>query len=244
MQISRFYEVMCVQHQWLVEDWQQYLQSHPIMGRFIQRLVWLELDSNGQIVNSFRPIEDGNLITNQDEEISLDQHHFITVAHSVLLSSEDIAQWQSHLKDYKVISWFDQLSHPLPDMNKFRNDIINDRHGWSMDSFTVRDILTELGYERESAQEDEYFFCYHKYYSRLKIYIHIDFSGGMVPEENILAVLDRLYFSKTPGYQDDVVKLDNLPKVLLAESYANYMAVADASNGFDPNWRNKVIWDT
>ncbi len=90
----------------------------------------------------------------------------------------------------------------------------------------------------------EYFFCYHKYYSRLKIYIHIDFSGGMVPEENILAVLDRLYFSKTPGYQDDVVKLDNLPKVLLAESYANYMAVADASNGFDPNWRNKVIWDT
>ena len=244
MQISRFYEAMCVQHQWRVEDWQQYLQSHPIMGRFIQRLVWLELDSNGQIVNSFRPTEDGNLITNQDEEISLDQHHFITVAHSVLLTSEDIAQWQAHLKDYKVISWFDQFSHPLPDMNKFENNIINDRYGWSMDSFTLRDILTELGYERESAQEGESFFCYHKYYSRLKIYIHIDFSGGMVPEENILAVLDRLYFSKTPGYQDDVVKLDNLPKVLLAESYANYMAVADASNGFDPNWQNKVIWDT
>ena len=47
MQISRFYEAMCVQHQWRMEDWQQYLQSHPIMGRFIQRLVWLELDSNG-----------------------------------------------------------------------------------------------------------------------------------------------------------------------------------------------------
>ncbi|KES09391.1 hypothetical protein SASC598O02_014510 [Snodgrassella alvi SCGC AB-598-O02] len=244
MQISRFYEAMCVQHQWRVEDWQQYLQSHPIMGRFIQRLVWLELDSNGQIVNSFRPTEDGNLITNQDEEISIDQHHFITVAHSVLLTSEDIAQWQAHLKDYKVISWFDQFSHPLPDMNKFENNIINDRYGWSMDSFTLRDILTELGYERESAQEGESFFCYHKYYSRLKIYIHIDFSGGMVPEENILAVLDRLYFSKTPGYHDGVIKLDNLPKVLLAESYANYMAVADASNGFDPNWQNKVIWDT
>ncbi|WP_334320469.1 DUF4132 domain-containing protein [Gilliamella apicola] len=243
MQISRFYEAMCAEHQWRVGDWQKYLQSHPIMGRFIQRLVWLELDSNGQIVNSFRPTEDGKLITNQNKEISLDQHHFISVAHSALLSSEDIAQWQSHLKDYKVTSWFDQLSHPLPDTNKFQYNIINDRYGWSMDSFTLRSILTELGYERENV-EGEYFFCYHKYESRLKIYINIYFSGGLIPEENILVVLDELYFSKTPGMHDNIIMLDSLPKVLLAESYANYMTVANASNGFDPNWQNKVIWDT
>ena len=242
MQINRFHEAMCAQRQWRVEDWQKYLQSHPIMGRFIQRLIWLELDSNGQIINSFRPTEDGNLITNQDEEISLEQHHFITVAHSVLLSSEDISQWQAHIKDYKVTSWFDQLSHPLPDINKFNDGVIDDRLGWLTDSFTIRGIFTKLSYERDTAEDSGCFYGYHKYFGSLGIYINIEFSGSMLPEENIPAVLYNLYFSNKKGFKDRAIALDKLPKVLLAEGYADYMAVAKACSGFDPNWKDKLRW--
>ena len=242
MQISRFHEAMCAQHQWRVEDWQKYLQSHPIIGRFIQRLVWLELDSNGQIVNSFRPTEDGCLITNQDEEILLDQHNFITVAHSVLLSSEDISQWQAHLKDYKVTSWFDQLSHPLPDINKFKDGEIDDRLGWLTDSFTLRGILTKLGYKRENLEDGECFMGYHKYFGSLGIYINIEFSGSTLPEENIPVILYSLYFSNKTSFKDRAIALDKLPKVLLAEGYADYMAVAKACSGFDPNWKDKLRW--
>lgn len=39
MQITRFYEAMCTQRQWRVEDWQKYLQPHPIVGQLIQRLI-------------------------------------------------------------------------------------------------------------------------------------------------------------------------------------------------------------
>ena len=242
MQISRFHEAMCAQRQWRVEDWQKYLQSHPIMGRFIQRLVWLELDSYGQIVNSFRPTEDGCLITNQDKEISLDQHHFITVAHSVLLSSEDISQWQAHFKDYKVTSWFDQLSHPLPDINKFKDGEIDDRLGWLTDSFTLRGILTKLGYKRENLEDGECFMGYHKYFGSLGIYINIEFSGSTLPEENIPVILYSLYFSNKTSFKDRAIALDKLPKVLLAEGYADYMAVAKACSGFDPNWKDKLRW--
>jgi hypothetical protein len=66
----------------------------------------------------------------------------------------------------------------------------------------------------------------------------------MLPEENIPAVLYNLYFSNKKGFKDSAIALDKLPKVLLAEGYANYIAVADASNGFNPNWQNKVIRDT
>ena len=242
MQISRFHEAMCAQRQWRVEDWQKYLQSHPIIGRFIQRLVWLELDSNGQIVNSFRPTEDDCLITNQDEEILLDQHHFITVAHSVLLSSEDISQWQAHLKDYKITSWFDQLSHPLPDINKFKDGEIDDRLGWLTDSFTLRGILTKLGYKRENLEDGECFMGYHKYFGSLGIYINIEFSGSTLPEENIPVILYSLYFSNKTSFKDRAIALDKLPKVLLAEGYADYMAVAKACSGFDPNWKDKLRW--
>ena len=242
MQISRFYEAMCAQRQWRVEDWQKYLQPHPIVGRLIQRLVWLELDNNGQIVNSFRLTEDGSLITNQDNEILLDQNHFITVAHSALLSSDDITQWQSHLKDYKVNRLFEQFSALLPDMSKFKDDVIDERLGWLTDSFTLRGILKKLGYERDDIEYGGYFFGYHKYFYSLDIYINIEFSGSMLPEENIPVVLSNLSFSTKKGFEDKVIALDKLPKVLLAEGYANYMAVANACSGFDPNWKDKLIW--
>ena len=242
MQISRFYEAMCAERQWRVEDWQKYLQPHPIVGRLIQRLVWLELDNNGQIVNSFRPTEDGSLITNQDDEILLDQNHFITIAHSALLESDDIAQWQSHLKDYKVNRLFEQFGALLPDMSKFKNGIIADRLGWLTDSFTLRSVLTKLGYGRDDIEFRGSFYGYHKYFSSLNIYINIEFSGSMVPEENIPAVLYYIYFSNKKGFKDRAIALDKLPKVLLAEGYANYMAVANACSGFDPNWKDKLIW--
>ena len=241
MQISRFYEAMCAERQWRVEDWQKYLQPHPIVGRLIQRLVWLELDNNGQIVNSFRLTEDGSLITNQDNEILLDQNHFITVAHSALLSSDDITQWQMHLKDYKINPLFEQFSALLPDMSKFKDDVIDERLGWLTDSFTLRGILKKLGYERDDIEYGGYFFGYHKYFYSLDIYINIEFSGSMLPEENIPVVLSNLSFSTKKGFEDKVIALDKLPKVLLAEGYANYMAVANACSGFDPNWKDKLL---
>ncbi|OTQ74831.1 MULTISPECIES: DUF4132 domain-containing protein [unclassified Gilliamella] len=242
MQISRFYEAMCAQRQWQVEDWQKYLQPHPIVGRLIQRLVWLELDNNGQIVNSFRPTEDGSLITNQDDEIFLDQNHIITVAHSALLVRDDIEQWRAHFKDYKVNPLFEQFSVPLPDNSKFKSGVIDDRLGWLTNSFTLRGILTKLGYERDNAEDGCYFYGYYKYFGSLNLYINIEFSGNMLPEENIPAVLYNLYFSNKKGDKDSAIVLDKLPKVLLAEGYANYIAVANACNGFDPNWQDKLVW--
>ena len=242
MQISRFYEAMCAERQWRVEDWQKYLQPHPIVGRFIQRLVWLQLDNNGQIVNSFRPTEDGSLITNQDDEILLDENNYITLAHSALLASDDIAQWQAHLKDYKITPLFEQFSHAFPEISKFNDGVIDDRLGWLTDSFTIRGIVTKLGYERDTTEDSGCFYGYHKYFGSLGIYINIEFSGSMLPEENIPAVLYNLYFSYKKGFKDRAIALDKLPKVLLAEGYANYRAVANASSGFDPNWKDKLIW--
>ena len=242
MQINRFYEAMCVQRQWKVNDWQKYLQPHPIVGRLIQRLVWLQLDNNGQIVNSFRPTEDGSLITNQDDEILLDQNHFISVAHSALLASDDIAQWQAHIEDYKITPLFEQFSHTLPEISKFNDGVIDDRLGWLTDSFTIRGVLTKLNYERDTAEDGGCFYGYHKYFGSLDIYINIEFSGSILPEENIPAVLYNLYFSNKKGFKDRAITLDKLPKVLLTEGYADYMAVAKACSGFDPNWKDKIIW--
>ena len=242
MQVSRFYEAMCTQRQWSIEDWQKYLQSHPIVGRLIQRLVWLELDNDGQIVNSFRPTEDGSLINNQDDEIVLEPNHFITLAHCALMSNTDIEQWQSHIKDYKINQLVEQFTHKLPDISKMKNGVIDDHLGWMTDSFTIRGILTKLGYKRDVIEDAGWFEGYHKYFASIGIYINIEFSGSFVPEENIPAVLYTVYFTENSRYTDKVIALDKLPQVLLAEGYADYIAVANASSGFEPNWKEKLEW--
>ena len=63
----------------------------------------------------------------------------------------------------------------------------------------------------------------------------------MLPEENIPAVLYSVYFTKYSGNKDKVIALDKVPQVLLAEGYANYMAVANSCSGFDPNWTDISI---
>ena len=54
LQAGRLFEAMCLERVWALEEWRQYLQRHPIVGRMCQRLVWLGLDSDDKVVASFR----------------------------------------------------------------------------------------------------------------------------------------------------------------------------------------------
>ena len=123
-----------------------------------------------------------------------------------------------------------------------KNGVIDDHLGWMTDSFTIRGILTKLGYKRDVIEDAGWFEGYHKYFASIGIYINIEFSGSFVPEENIPAVLYKVYFTENSRYTDKVIALDKLPQVLLAEGYADYIAVANASSGFEPNWKEKLEW--
>jgi len=62
----------------------------------------------------------------------------------------------------------------------------------------------------------------------------IEFTGSILPEENIPAAVKRLWF-ESDGRQ---LKLGDVPPILLAESYADYVHIAEAG-GFDPQWDQK-----
>lgn len=242
LQITRLYEAMCLQRRWSVLEWQEYFYNHPIMNRLIQHLVWLEVNESGVIIKSFRPTEDGSLIDLNDDEITLNKENDVTVAHSALLTNEVVKTWQKHLADYKVPLLLTQFNHSLPDVSHVEENIIDDRKGWLTDSFTIRNILIKQGYKRDDIEDGACFYGYYKYFSELELYINIEFSGSYVPEENIPVVLYNLYFSKKQGKNGNAIDINDVPPVLLAEAYADYMAVANASSGFDPEWEKKGLW--
>ncbi len=53
MQTTRFYEALCSQRIWTVADWKEYLYAHPLMRRLLTRLLWLEIDQDDTIINTF-----------------------------------------------------------------------------------------------------------------------------------------------------------------------------------------------
>ena len=243
LQILRLYEAMCSQRQWPVAEWQEYIAAHPIMRRLIQRLVWQEVLENGEL-HYFRPSDDGSLLNLDDDEIELQPNSKIQISHAVFVTAAQAAAWLAHFKDYKVKFLFEQMTHQLPSLADTKAELIDDRKGWLTDTFTLRGVANKLGYKRATIEDGGSFDRYTKSYTQLGLEVHISFSGSYVPEENIPAVLYELVFER-PGkraWNNTAIAINAVPPILLAESYADYLAIADACSGFDPEWEKKTPW--
>lgn len=243
LQTARLYEAMCANRRWAAAEWQQYLAQHPIMKRLIQRLVWQEV-ADDQVLNTFRPAEDGSLINAEDDEIELAADSQIQLAHAALMDEASRQDWQQHLKDYKVKPLFAQLGHLLPELDVQDKDAVDDRLGWMSDTFTLRGVMNKLGYQRGQAEDGGVFDYYHKPFNSLGLTAYIGFSGSYLPEENMPAALYRLSFSRNKGssWNRTDLALNDVPKILFAECYADYHAAAAACRGFDPEWEKKTPW--
>nr|WP_314265027.1 DUF4132 domain-containing protein [uncultured Moellerella sp.] len=242
LQTARIYEAMCAQRQWSSLDWQEYILAHPVMHKLIEQLVWQEV-KEGQVINQFRPSDDGCLLNLDDDEVVLQPDSLIQLAHAALVNEEDRQAWIDHFKDYKIKFLFPQMTHALPDLDLKLSEI-EDRKGWVTDTFTLRGVLTKLGYQRGPAEDGGSFTHYFKFFSSLNYYVNIGFSGSYVPEENIPAVLFDLSFEQRQQsyWNRNNVELKEVPPILLAESYADYLKVAEACAGFDPEWEKKTPW--
>ena len=246
MQSARLYEAMCAGRRWPVADWDEYLRRHPVVGRLVQRLVWMRFDADGQLLGLLRPTEDGSLIDAADDEIELGPDGQIGLAHASLLGDDQVKAWQAHFKDYKLTPLFAQLARRAPPKAVMEADPtaegIADRLGWISDTFTLRGAFGKLGYARGSAEDGGVFFEYVKDFSSLGIQVRIEFSGSALPEENMPAALKTLGFVRFGTGVHGSLPLSKVPPVLLAEAYGDYHAVAAACQGFDPEWERKMPW--
>ena len=216
------------------------MAGHPIMSRLAAGLVWLE--NPGPDQRAFRPGDGGALIDVDDEDVTLADGATVAVAHGVLLGADQTDRWREHLADYEIKPLFDQLEVAVPVTDQKATSIA-DRQGWLTDSFTVRGRATKLGYSRSQAEDGGWFSGYEKAYPSVGITAIIEFTGAFLPEENIPAALTQLVFRRTTrAYgQSAEARLADLPPVLVAESYRDYLTVA-AGGSFDAEWEKKSAW--
>ncbi|MDQ3625354.1 MAG: DUF4132 domain-containing protein, partial [Verrucomicrobiota bacterium] len=80
MQRERLYEAMCVQRNWRGEDWELYLNRHPILRHYTPRLVWAVMKADEPPL-FFRPLPDGSLTDTNDDAVLLPADAAVRVAH-------------------------------------------------------------------------------------------------------------------------------------------------------------------
>jgi hypothetical protein len=243
-QAKRLYEALCIGRRWQLAEWRRFLLEHPIVGRLVQRLIWLGLDVQGEIVGSFRPLEDLSLTDSSDNAVYLASFAAVRLAHRSLFTAEQSATWKQHLADYKIEPLFNQLDRPV--LARAVGAAIDDRTGYIIEAFKLRSAAQKLGYERAQAEDGGWFTQYIKPFTGIGINAVIEFTGSPLPEENrAVALLEAKFVRARKGQRSGYgpqIALNEVPPVLLSEVWNDLHQIAGAGSGFAADWRNKVAW--
>jgi hypothetical protein len=237
LQNIRLYDAMCATRKWPILLWQAHLLNQPVMKHLISRLVWLNIDEHGQLIQTFRPAEDGCLLNLNDEEVQLPANSQVMLAHRVLLDNHDIELWQSHFQDYKITPLFSQFTHGKPTISQicYNTDIV-DKEGWQMDINTLNRACENLNYLRES----QYSTLFEHKIEGLDISIIIHFHEDRFNSGNAPIFLGRLEFiHHDDNNETRTMDISHVPDIVLAEGYAAYTQIAEMGSGFNPEW-NKI----
>ncbi|HET6884370.1 MAG TPA: DUF4132 domain-containing protein, partial [Pirellulales bacterium] len=246
-QTARLYEAMCTERTWSYTDWETYLHQHPIVGQLCQRLVWAVVDGD-VVAKTFRPLDDGTLTDEHDEQVVVPEGARLRLAHGSLLPAETAAAWLQHFADYQVEPLFTQFGRNRYVLSNEKRDAteLKDFEGYLIEAFKLRGHATRLGYTRGQAQDGGWFYDYHKSLTGVGLNVELRFSGNGMPEENRTVALMGLHFSPT-GADAPVMPFDRpgiflreVPGVLLSECYHDLATIAAAGSGYDADWEKKV----
>lgn len=243
LQTERLYEALCTERTWAYDDWQRYLNQHPLMRHLTRRLAWTVTTADG--VTVVRPLDDGTLTDVDDDEVTPAADAVIGVAHDSALSEEQVAAWSAHFTDYEVAPLFQQFgkgTYRLPDDSRLATSI-DDFRGHLLETFALRGRATKLGYTRGSTEDAGWFYTYDKRFPTLGLTARIEFSGNGLPEENRTVALHALSFVRTdPNAGSASVGLGDVPAVLLSEAWNDLRLIAAEGPGYDPDWEKKVAF--
>ncbi len=246
MQRDRLYEAMCTQRTWPFEDWNLYLNRHPIARHHCQRLIWVVVRDE-KVVMLFRPLPDGSLSDAADDPVTLQPEDNVRVAHECQVTPEQSQAWRQHLKDYDIEPLFEQFGRPNFELTEERKqaDELTDFRGHVLEAFKLRGRTNKLGYTRGQAQDGGWFFDYHKRFPTLGIEVVLEFTGNGLPEENRTVALTTMRFERVapegePGMGGAKMSLGEVPTVLLGECWNDMRQIAAEGSGFDPEWEKKT----
>jgi hypothetical protein len=151
-QLLRMETLMVRQFRWPTARWQELYLQHPLLLPFAQRLVWGAYGPSGNLISTFRSLEDHTLTDAVDEPFTLPPDCTVGVVHPLELAPEARQAWLKHLADYDVVPPFAQLERsvvmatPEQAKTKFGNEVAETK----LNAMTFKGRAERLGWTRGS----------------------------------------------------------------------------------------------
>lgn len=243
---------LSARREWGADAWKKLFVQNPLMHQFAIGLIW-GVYENGELVQSFRYMEDGSFNTRDGEEYALPAQARISLVHPVELTDEEKAAWKEQLVDYEITQPIEQLDRTVYHMtqeeagqrymDRFGGCIVND--------LSLNGKLTALGWYRGSVEDAGGFNTYYREDAESGMGVRLHFSGSFVGwrQEDVTVYEAAFYKAKEPECRSYVYNNDDRKKSLtLREVPPRYFSevvlqlakATAASEERDENWKKEA----
>lgn len=134
---------------WSRDKWEALFIGNPLMFSFACGMIWQETDKEGNVLGTFRYMEDGTFNTADEEEYELHEGSSLHLVHPADLEEEELEAWKSQLEDYEIEQPAPQLDLPVAELEEedLKGTMFPGFEGKKFYSGTVRSVAGKLGCE-------------------------------------------------------------------------------------------------
>ncbi|MDE7418479.1 MAG: DUF4132 domain-containing protein [Lachnospiraceae bacterium] len=251
-QKTRLEYALSAKREWSPDAWKKLFVKNPLMHQFAIGLIW-GVYENGELVQSFRYMEDGSFNTQDEEEYALPAHACISLVHPVELTDEEKEAWKEQLADYEIKQPIEQLERAVYPMTEEEADqrYLDRFGGCIVNDLSLNGKLTGLGWYRGSVEDAGSYNTYYREDAETGMGVRLHFSGSFVGwhQEDVTVYEVAFYKAGTAecrayAYGDDNRKkaclLRDVSPRYFSEIVLQLAKVTASSEERDEGWRKEA----
>lgn len=249
LQIARLERALVTQRDWDAPTWQALFVDHPLLRQIAATLVWGLADETGGFAAIFRPLEDGTLTDQHDDEVALPEAGRIRLLHPIELDDEAREAWEQHLSDYEITPPFPQIDRPvvrLPNDQR-ANKRWSPHLGTVMNGAALKGRSVKAGWEHGAIGDNGAYYLLFKSFPQIRITAALETAGMSIGyEQGFNTAIKELGFTADgtaklyDKLKDDVLlRLGDVPPVVFSEAAADVQQFASAGQ-VEEDWESKV----
>lgn len=229
---THLYEAMCLQHCWSVSDWTTSFFQHFVINKLINRLIWLELNNEQQIIGSFRPVSLSQLVDHNGNNVTLKADSQIMLAHHTLVEPSICQAWLTHLQEYNIAPLFTQFTDQLITVERHQQSI-ELYPNLSVDSAMMIKMLHQLNYHLSDHSIYSENQIYSKTFKHADISINIELLLNKQDPQSEKLISASLNFCLLRQGRRKMLSMKHVSPVILSEGYADYRHIIKSSTKED-----------
>jgi len=251
-QKARLDYALSAKREWSADAWKKLFVENPLMHQFAIGLIW-GVYGDGELLQSFRYMEDGSFNTQDGEEYTLPPQAYISLVHPVELTDEEKKAWQEQLADYEITQPVEQLDRVVYHMTEeeARQRYMDRFGGCIVNDLSLGGKLAGLGWYRGSVEDGGMYNTYYREDAQTGMGVRLHFSGSFVGwrQEDVTVYEASFYRAGMAECQSYAYGDDNRKRAcLLGEVSPRYFSeiilqltkVMESSKERDENWRKEA----